>query len=198
MSDLSIVATSKLYERKVSDVGRNPARIRDELILALDVYFQTDIHRTSASSPVIIQLGALLNELPFHPLPFRNRKFRNPEGVHMKLRNFARFDPGYRGKGLGRGGRLEQVIWDEFSSDVTRLRRTAQAIKESYRLLKDSPIEEDWVEEEFPEGRILILLHKQRERDQTLVRRKSKKYFAGQVDSHVRFVALTFGLYTAL
>lgn len=174
MSDLPALMTSKSHKPAGADVGRNPMWTRDELILALDAYFQIDIHQTSATSPVVIQLSALLNELPVHLPSFRNRKFRNPDGVHMKLRNFARFDPSYLGKGLGRGGHLEQVVWDEFASDVARLHRTAQAIKEGCRLLTDNVTEDEWVGEEFPEGRILTLLHKQRERNQTLVRRKKQ------------------------
>lgn len=177
MSDLPALTTSKSHKLARVDVGRNPTWTRDELILALDVYFQIDIHKTSATSPVVIQLSSLLNELPVHLPSFRNRKFRNPDGVHMKLRNFARFDPSYLGKGLGRGGHLEQVVWGEFASDVTKLHCTAQAIKEGYRLLTDNVTEDELAEEEFPEGRILTLLHKQRERNQTLVRRKRHEVF---------------------
>ena len=39
----------------------------------------------------------------------------------MKLCNFLALDPGYHGKGLERGGRLEQTVWNEFSADRERL-----------------------------------------------------------------------------
>jgi hypothetical protein len=32
----------------------------------------------------------------------------------MKLCNFLALDPSYHGKGLERGGRLEQQVWSEF------------------------------------------------------------------------------------
>ncbi len=38
-----------------------------------------------------------------------------PNGVFMKLCNFLALDLTYQGKGLERGGKLEQKIWNEFS-----------------------------------------------------------------------------------
>lgn len=174
MSDLPIVKTSKLRSSSGADIGRNPTWTRDELILALDVYFQIDIHRISASSPEVIRLSMQLNDLLVHLPTLRNKTFRNPNGIHMKLRNFARFDPSYQGKGLGRGGHLEQAVWDEFASDRLRLHRTAIAINDGYALLASPSAEDELIEDEFPEGRVLTLLHKQRERNHTLVRRKKQ------------------------
>jgi hypothetical protein len=43
----------------------------------------------------------------------------------MKLCNFLRFDPAYKGTGLtkkkGRG-ELEEIIWNEFANDQSRLK----------------------------------------------------------------------------
>lgn len=98
---------------------RNPKWSRDELILALDVYLR---HGTGSSwSQHIVELSSLLNRMTnvdMQPDPLR---FRNPNGVGMKLANFARLDPSYLGTGLTRGGRLEVVIWRELANNKTAL-----------------------------------------------------------------------------
>ena len=90
----------------------------------------------------------------------------------MKLCNFLTRDPGYRGKGLERGGRLEQEVWDEFAGNRELLGRVAAAIREGYKSgHAASPtglVAEE--EEEFPEGKVLYRLHRARERSAVLVR----------------------------
>lgn len=78
---------------------RNPKWTRDELILALDLYFRCDPLKTNKSDPEIIALSDLLNSLPIHPQKAEFEKFRNPNGVYMKLCNFLRLDPDYSGAG---------------------------------------------------------------------------------------------------
>ncbi|RMF83567.1 MAG: HNH endonuclease, partial [Nitrospinota bacterium] len=89
----------------------------------------------------------------------------------MKLGNFLSIDPEYEGVGLSRGSKLDQEVWDELAGDLERLRKVAEAIRQSVR----SVIGEgsaaykvrrwEGVEEEFPEGRILTILHVRRERN---------------------------------
>src|ERR1700742_3444978 len=110
---------------------RSPNWSRDELILALDLYFKVNPLHTSKDNAEIGKLSALLNALPIHGPQPKNRKFRNATGVYMKLCNFLRFDPTYAGQGLKRGAKLEEDIWNEFASDIPRLRRTAEAIKQN-------------------------------------------------------------------
>ena len=158
-------------------VKRNPTWTRDELILALDVYFELDPLRMIPREPKIIELSDLLNDLPIHDDRKQNVKFRNPVGVSMKLRNLLRFDPTYRGRGLERGGQLEEVVWKDFGLDRERLRRTAQAIRENYRELVASQREEsfnDDSEVECSEGKILLRVHHLRERNKALVKKKKE------------------------
>lgn len=96
---------------------RNPNWTRDELILALDLYFRENPNHTSDTNPEVIKLSDTLNRLPVHPISKHEEKFRNPNGVYMKLCNYLRFDPNYSGVGLKRGGKLEEEIWNEFSGD---------------------------------------------------------------------------------
>ena len=56
-------------------------------------------------------------------------KFRNPNGVYMKLMNFRRLDSSYEGKGLERGGKDEEVVWTLYSSNRKELRETTESIK---------------------------------------------------------------------
>jgi 5-methylcytosine-specific restriction protein A len=157
---------------------RNLDWTRDELILALDTYFRLDVTRTTKDNSEIIVLSELLNRLPVHDGQPVDQRFRNPNGVYMKLCNFLRLDPNYTGKGLDAGSRLDQVVWDEFANNRDLLARTAEAIRHNYAAVtKADGLEENLTaeEEEFPEGRVLTRLHKMRERNARLVKRKKEK-----------------------
>src|SRR5947208_428970 len=110
---------------------RNPAWSTDELILALDLYFRVPPNSTSKSNSQILELSETLNRLPIHPERPDAEKFRNPNGVYMKMCNFLRFDPNYSGVGLKAGAHKEQEVWTEFANDLPRLRQVAAAIRAS-------------------------------------------------------------------
>lgn len=171
------VELSKVIPDHKKRANRNPKWSRDELILALELYMRVNPLHTSDNNPDIIALSETLNSLPIHPQAEHGEKFRNANGVYMKLCNFLRFDPNYRGSGLQRGGKLEKAVWDEFSLDVSRLKATATAILlgapfvSAHDFDKELNIDEG---EEFPEGRILTQLHKRRERNKLAT--KKKKY----------------------
>ena len=109
--------------------SRNPPWTRDELILALNLYFQHNPSHISQSHRRVVELSELLNRLSVHTERPDAVRFRNPNGVYMKLCNFLRFDLSYSGSGLTRGGKLEDELWNEFSEDQDRLSNLAQAIK---------------------------------------------------------------------
>ena len=71
---------------------RNPKWHRDEIILALDLYFRLDPGQISARNPAIIELSKVLNKLPIHEERPDSVKFRNPNGVGLKLSNFLAID----------------------------------------------------------------------------------------------------------
>jgi 5-methylcytosine-specific restriction protein A len=156
---------------------RNPTWSRDELILALDLYFRVSPLSTNKENVEIRELSELLNALPIHLGQAKGCKFRNATGVYMKLCNFLRFDPSYQGAGLKRGAKLEEMIWKEFAADLPRLHRTAEAIKRNYQSLSPSGDDEegDPEDEEFTEGKVLLKLHKVRERNATLVKKKKQR-----------------------
>lgn len=149
----------------------NPAWARDELILALDLYFKHPPTRISKTHPAVVELSEILNRLPIHGDVRGFAKFRNPNGVYMKLCNFLRFDDSYTGKGLTKGAQAEETVWKEFAGDRLRLRKTADAIRAGFKLPEALPSGgSDAVDngEEFPEGKVLSRLHRARERSSAL------------------------------
>jgi 5-methylcytosine-specific restriction protein A len=146
---------------------KNPPWQRDELILALDLYVRHGGKYLAETHDEVVVLSAVLNALPIHPGD-RAEDYRNPNGVSMKLLNFRRFDPAHRGAGLTRGNKLEEVVWEEFANDPDRLRRVATAILGLYAHVGKAPTPEP-DEEAFPEGRVLYLLHRTRERNPAVI-----------------------------
>lgn len=111
---------------------RNPAWTRDELLLALELYFVEPSARGDDTHSATQRLSEELNALPVHPQTDRSKLFRNANGVALKLANFKRFDPAYitRGRrGLSHGSELEEQVWKEFAGDFERLTRIARAIR---------------------------------------------------------------------
>jgi 5-methylcytosine-specific restriction protein A len=115
----------------------------------------------------------VLNALRIHADRPDAARFRNPNGVYMKLCNFLPRDKSYTGAGLRRGNSLEQTIWDQFAADKRALALAADAIKA--RLTSAATVEKiegaEDDEEEFPEGRVLLRAHRSRERNRRLVKK---------------------------
>lgn len=100
---------------------RNPKWSREELMLALELYFKVNPSHASPAHPEVRKVSVLLNQLPHAVAVADSARYRNPNGVYMKMCNFLRLDPDYPGSGLSRGGKLEESIWKEFASDRERL-----------------------------------------------------------------------------
>ena len=156
--------------------ARNPAWSRDELILALNLYVTFKGNPPGKGSQGVVELSNLLNRMDSQ-ITNHTSDFRNPNGVYMKVMNFRRFDPVYIAqgkKGLQRGGKLEEDVWNDFANDPIKLARAANAI----RLVVTKgriPIASDEEDEEFAEaeeGRILTRLHRSRERSRELIDKK--------------------------
>src|ERR1700730_5018375 len=112
--------------------GRNPTWVRDELILALDMYLRYAGNPPGKDSAEIIELSATLNRLAPYLRLTREDRFRNANGVYMKLMNFRRFDPAFidAGKvGLSRGGKTEEEVWADFAHDPVRCHQVAETIR---------------------------------------------------------------------
>src|SRR5579863_1690342 len=101
---------------------RNPAWHRDEIILALDLYFSKDRGSIDGKNPKIIELSKVLNKLPLFTERPDEEKFRNANGVTLKLSNFLPFDPNYHGKGMTGGSQLDKEVFEEFKNNKNSLK----------------------------------------------------------------------------
>lgn len=160
---------------------KNPKWHRDEIILALDLYFNPDRGSVDARNPNIIKLSQELNLLPLFTHKPDEARFRNPNGVNLKLSNFLAIDPSYAGKGMEAFSKLDKALFEEFANDRDRLHAIAQQIRtvlHNEPLLKStSYIEDDEATklDMVEEGQTLYRLHKYRERNAAIVATKKKK-----------------------
>jgi 5-methylcytosine-specific restriction protein A len=143
--------------------ARNPPWEYDELVLALELYLNDERARQSKTDPAVAKLSQTLRSLDLgieRPDP---EKFRNVNGVFMKLQNFKAVDPTYEGEGLGRGatGR-EAEVWERFADDPDALKQAADAIRSGVPSENLERTEEE--AETVVEGRVLYSLHRRRER----------------------------------
>ena len=157
---------------------RNPLWSQDELILALELYFDNPKSRTST---------AIINKsnLPEDLKKLRNalggdvsNTFRNANGIYQKMQNFVNLDPECKVKGQnGRpnGNRLDKVIFEEYHDNLAGLKIAAHAIRKAMMKQASDYLDEseDDIEEDA-EGKLLMRIHKQRERSKMLVDAKKK------------------------
>ena len=163
---------------------RNPTWVRDELILALDLYLRYGGNPPTKGSPEIDELSETLNLLGRYLGIATADRFRNVNGAYMKLMNFRRFDPVFTqaGKrGLSRGGQAEEKVWSEFASDPERCRQVAETIRQALAGAQEGETiagpPGDWIEE-AEEGRVITAMHHRYERNWALIQSKKKKALA--------------------
>ena len=145
-------------EKTTANKTRNPKWHRDEVILALDLYFRIERNSISATNPQIIELSKLLNKLPIHRDYNTTEKFRNPNGVSLKLHNFSAIDPNYKGEGMKSYSKLEDNLLSELNK------------------IEDEDI--DSSQYSAKEGQTLYKYHKYRERNKTLISKKKKSFLS--------------------
>lgn len=160
---------------------RNPKWHRDEILLALHLYFSPNRGSIDAKNPRIIALSKLLNSLPLVTNRTDEEKFRNPNGVTMKLSNFMAIDPSYHGKGMTGGSKLDKKMFNEFNDKQDQLNNIVKEIINitSNAAIKDEilHIEEDeqTAADTVEEGTILYKLHKVRERVPGIIKKKKEE-----------------------
>ena len=154
---------------------RNPKWHRDEIILALDLYFKLASGKIHASNQQVIDLSNTINKLPIFDVKPDAEKFRNANGVSLKLSNFLAIDDSHTGKGMSSYSKLDQQIFNEFKDDRLGLSDIADSIRKTV----ENPalrqylwqIEDDG-NETVKEGQVLYKLHKYRERNSKIVCKK--------------------------
>ncbi|MEU1347577.1 HNH endonuclease [Streptomyces sp. NPDC005795] len=154
--------------------SRSPDWTRDEIILACDLAMNNGWKRLEFDDARVIQLSALLQTMPIHPEELRNELFRNPNGVARKTVDITSRHPDYLGKPTN-GNALDVQVMHDFLARPAEMAEVARRIRHGLTSgeFQDLPQEAD-EEDDFsaPEGRLLIRLHKSRERDKGLRKRK--------------------------
>lgn len=164
---------------------------RDEVILALDLYHSIEAREMDSKNPKVIVISEILNKLPIHKERIDNLKFRNPNGVSMKLNNFKAIDPEYDGKGMNRYSKLDQEVFFEFKDNIDKLKRIAEQIRKTVFDLELTRnlyrIEDDDEQLKVKEGKVIYKLHKHRERNPKLNRKKKESYLKkhGKLDCEI-------------
>lgn len=172
---------------------RPPRWHRDEIILALDLYNNIEPREMDNKNPKVIELSELLNRLPIHKEKTEIQKFRNPNGVGLKLSNFKAIDPEFLGKGMSSYSKRDKKVFFEFEGKKEKLNSIANQIKKtvlneeiSHKLYQISDEVDDEVHS-VKEGRVIYKLHKLRERDNSINQKKKDIYFQqnGKLDCEV-------------
>ncbi|MGB3180559.1 MAG: HNH endonuclease [Cyclobacteriaceae bacterium] len=101
---------------------------RDELILALDLYYRLPHGQFDKKTKEVIALSELLQTLPVNTGRADGENFRSPNSVAMKLSNFSAIDPDFSGKGLESYSQKDVAIWNEFHNSREGLRKLASEI----------------------------------------------------------------------
>lgn len=161
---------------------RNPKWHRDEIILALDLYHNIEPKEMTHQNPKVIELSEMLNKLPIYDDRKGDKKFRNPNGVALKLGNFKAIDPNFEGKGMDRFSKLDKEVFYEFMNQTESLKKIANQIKSTIsnidtkaKLYRIQDEEENEITS-VNEGRVIYKLHKLRERDPVINKKKKDLY----------------------
>ena len=96
---------------------------RKELLLALNLYFETPFGKQHKSYPPIVDLVKLIG--------------RAPSAVGMKLCNFTSLDPSEKERGiagLSGASKLDREIWSEFQNDRESFVNEIESVLEQQEL----------------------------------------------------------------
>ena len=175
----SVVKKLRELGFEVESSGRNPDWTQDELILALDLYFDPASRPHAKGGKRVVELSDLLNAMRRLSGVAGTETFRNPEGVYLKLMNLRALDPAYtiQGKvGMTSGGALEKALWSSYQGQLLQLRADAQGIRDAISLMATPAIQKQPPEPPYEgeEGGVIIGVHKRYERDPRLISEKKK------------------------
>lgn len=146
--------------------------VREELVLALELYFQKSPADMNQHDPGVVALSKFLTEMSS---ALHSRYYeRSNKSVYMKLCNFMFLDPYGKNKGLGSGSSLGTEVWNQYADDRESLEQETTRILETLNALHEAPKRDHDDEYEMPEGRLVTRTHKMRERNPSLVKRKKE------------------------
>lgn len=168
----------------ISKTSNNPPWSQDELILALEFYIE---HRAKIPSKTSSEIAALSDEISAIAQLLNlkgGQTMRNINGVYMKLMNFRRLDPEFTDKGrvgLSRGSSRDEEVWLRYAHDKEELKQAALSVRSSLALsntkdrfvdFSNVDIDPDFVE--ASEGALVTRIHRYRERDSKIVKKKKQ------------------------
>lgn len=178
--EASVVRKLRQLGFELDILPRNPDWSRDEIVLALDLYFTNPDAIPGKASKAITDLSALLNAMHEAIGTEAGDTIRNPNGVYLKLMNLRSLDPAYtdQGKvGMKSGGKLERVLWAEYAGRRAELAVDAADIREAIAKLGGAEARGSNQAEPYEgeEGGVVIRLHRSYERDSRLIAEKRKQ-----------------------
>jgi 5-methylcytosine-specific restriction enzyme A len=155
---------------------RKTAWMRDEVILALDLYIREGRKPTMAACT---QLSSVLRAVPIEMENLEDASFRGPESVRSKTENFRGLDGSSPTGGRDNRSKMDLNVWEEFANNPIRLRTVAAAIRVNLGSLspEEAGIEPEGIME-AEEGAILTRVHRTRERNRKLVAAKKAQVLA--------------------
>ncbi len=153
---------------------RNPSWTRDELLIALDYYLDNSEDYFPPTGNGVLDLTRRISQVAKALGLTGSNTLRNANGVSMKLLNFRAHDPNFATKGLSRGNKLEEVVWSEYADQPLVLKKVVTTILDITYVAAtvDTPVLPDDDMTEAREGRLLTRLHRYRERNATIIKRK--------------------------
>lgn len=155
--------------------GRNKPWSRDEIIIALDLYFRTYPRIPEKTSPEVEEVSGLLRRVQMMIDPDMSADYRNTNSVYLKMMNFHWFNPDHNG-GMPGGSKLDREMMLYYHPRQELLHETAAKIRKMIELGLEVPPPNQLVTIDEPmEGMLLTRLHKFRERDRRIVKRKKEQ-----------------------
>jgi 5-methylcytosine-specific restriction enzyme A len=139
----------------------NPDWSRDEVILALDLYFRCAGSMPGPNDPRVVELSKILRALPLHKDAAKNDRFRNPAGVAFKLQNIRQVASE---QGLNHTSATDRAVWADYGKRPERVAELAALIREQAEGVDAVQVEELDEDEVFVEGRLLTAVHRERDR----------------------------------
>lgn len=95
---------------------------REELILAINLYFKTAFGKIHNRNPALIHLADVIG--------------RSASAVSWKLVNFASLDPSLKERGIkgaDHSSSMDKVIWNEFYNNLEELKSYEEPLKETIK-----------------------------------------------------------------
>ena len=156
---------------------RNPKWTRDELLLTLDFYHKNFPNIPEQNSGPISSLSKTLRNIKTTLDKNIDSKYRNENGVYMKLMNFHHINPEYSGKGLKRASQLDREIFEEFINKNDELSEISEKIQELVNSSDYDPMVNEIIDDDYEgrEGKLLTRVHKYRERDPKIIKKKKEQ-----------------------